>query len=58
MISVGTTLTVIDNSGARKVKCLKIYKFVQEIAVINAKMAYIVFSKTRNVTNNFNHSVY
>ena len=24
MISVGTTLTVIDNSGARKVKCLKI----------------------------------
>ncbi len=24
MISVGTTLSVIDNSGARKVKCLKI----------------------------------
>lgn len=44
MISVGTVLNVIDNSGAKKVKCLKLlggsfiqYGFVGYIAVISIK---------------------
>jgi len=45
MISIGTELTVIDNSGAKKVKCLKIlggsfkrYGFVGNVAVISVQL--------------------
>jgi len=44
MISCGTNLTVIDNSGAKKVKCLKVlgssstqYGFIGNVIVVSTQ---------------------